>query len=178
MRRSAADTAVAAGFATAGVAVLLAPAVSTRWGGVDASVGSLDKDILAASLVVSTAHLAAVGNRRRHERRTGCRRAHAWMASLNALVVLALSASLLVLGILYWFPDEHASIADRGLPIVLLWGGIQLVAVVLAETTARVVLRWLRPASPRGTTELTPSRTRHAGRLGRERALPADYENR
>lgn len=55
------------------------------------------------------------------ERRTHRQRAHIWIASLNALVVLALSASLLLLVVLYWFPNEHASLANRGFPVALMW---------------------------------------------------------
>jgi uncharacterized membrane protein YidH (DUF202 family) len=146
------DAVVAAGFALAGFAVLLAPAISMRWGGLDAGVGSLDEDILGASLVMGAVHLVAVATRRRYERRTAPRRAHVWIASLNALVMLGLSASLLLLAVLYWFPDEHASLANRGFPVVLLWVGIQLVAVVLAEVTARFLLRWLRAGRADATT--------------------------
>jgi len=60
-------------------------------------------------------------------------------------VVLALSASLLVLGVLEHFAAEHAAIANRGIPVVGLWAGLQIVAVALAETTGRAVFWWLEP---------------------------------
>jgi hypothetical protein len=68
-----------------------------------------------------------------------------WIASLNALVVLALSGSLLLLLVLHSFPDEHAAIARRGFPVVVLWAGVQVVAVALAEATGRFFFWWLEP---------------------------------
>ena len=47
------------------------------------------------------------------------RRLHLWIAAIDALVVLTLRATLLPLTVLYWFPDEHASMANRGFPVFL-----------------------------------------------------------
>jgi hypothetical protein len=52
---------------------------------------------------------------------------------------------VLLLAILYGFADEHASVADRGYPVVVLWTGVQVVAVVVAELTGRFVFWWLEP---------------------------------
>ncbi|MDQ4070955.1 MAG: hypothetical protein M3203_16015 [Actinomycetota bacterium] len=41
-----------------------------------------------------------------------------WIAAVDALVVLALGATVLLIAIFYGFADEHASIADRGYPVV------------------------------------------------------------
>ena len=49
---------------------------------------------------------------------------------------------------LYGFADEHASLADRGYPVVLLWAGLQAVAVVVSEITGRFVFWWLEPHDP------------------------------
>jgi hypothetical protein len=57
--------------------------------------------------------------------------------------VLALAASLLLLVVLIVFPDEHLTFGYRGESFVLLWAGIQLAAVALAELTARATYRWL-----------------------------------
>jgi hypothetical protein len=46
------------------------------------------------------------------------------------------------------FPDEHASLANRGFPLSALWAGVQAVAVLLAESTARLFFRWLEPQAP------------------------------
>jgi predicted Co/Zn/Cd cation transporter (cation efflux family) len=138
---------VAAGFALAGFVVVVIPAVAVRWGVLNAGVGSIDDDVLAASAAVGAVHMILVWRRLRDEKRPA-RRLHLWIASLNALVVLALSASLLLLVVLYWFPDEHASLANRGFPVFVLWAGVQGVAVLLAEATYRFFLQWLEPHRP------------------------------
>jgi hypothetical protein len=46
------------------------------------------------------------------------------------------------------FPDEHASLANRGFPLSVLWAGVQAVAVLLAEATARFFFWWLEPQAP------------------------------
>ena len=134
-----------AGFALAGFVVVVIPAVAVRWGVLNAGVGSVDDDVLAASAAVGAVHMILVWRRLRDGERTAARRLRLWIASLNALVVLALSASLLLLVVLYWFPDEHASLANRGFPVFVLWAGVQGVAVFLAEATYRFFFRWLEP---------------------------------
>jgi hypothetical protein len=136
---------VAAGFALTGFVVVLIPAVAVRSEVLNAGVGSIDDDVLAASAAIGAVHMVLVWRRLRDEERTAARRLHLWIASLNALVVLALSASLLLLLVLYWFPDEHASLANRGFPVFVLWAGVQGVAVLLAEATYRFFCRWLEP---------------------------------
>jgi predicted Co/Zn/Cd cation transporter (cation efflux family) len=136
---------VAAGFALAGFVVVLIPAVAVRSDVLNARVGSMDDDVLAASAAIGAVHMVLVWRRLRDEEPTAARRMHFWIASLNALVVLALSASLLLLVVLYWFPDEHASLANRGFPVFVLWAGVQGVAVLLAEATYRFFFRWLEP---------------------------------
>jgi hypothetical protein len=152
VNRRVTDTAVAAGFALAGFAVILAPALFMRVGILDAGVGSVDDDILIASVVVGLVHAVLAWHRLRDEERTRQRRAHVWIASLDALVVLALSASLLLLAVLISFPDELVSLGNRGFTVVTVWAAIQLVAVLLAETTARVVFWWLEPREGQSTS--------------------------
>jgi hypothetical protein len=139
---------VAAGFALAGFVVILVPAIAVQSGVFNAGVGSMDTDVLAASVAVGAVHMVLAWRRLRDEERTATRRLHLWIAALNALVVLALSASVLLLLVLYWFPDEHASLANRGFPVFLLWAGVQGVAVLLAEATARFFFWWLEPHRP------------------------------
>jgi hypothetical protein len=140
---------MAAGFALAGFVVVLAPAVAVRSEEVlNAGVGSIDEDVLAASAAIGAVHMVLAWRRLRDEERIAARRLHLWIASLNALVVLALSASVLLLLVLYLFPDEHASLANRGFPVFLLWAGVQGVAVLLAEATARFFFWWLEPHGP------------------------------
>jgi hypothetical protein len=143
------DMAVAVGFALAGLVVIIAPALAVRSEVFNAGVGSLDDDISAASAVVGAVHMVLAWRRLIDEERTATRRVHLWIASLNALVALALSASLLLLLVLYWFPDEHASLANRGFPVFALWAGVQGVAVLVAEVTARFFFWWLEPHEPR-----------------------------
>jgi hypothetical protein len=110
----------------------------------------MDDDILLASVLVGLVHVALAWRRLRAEERDRGRRAPLWIAALNALVALALSASLLLLVVLIVFPDEHLTFGNRGAPFVIVWAAIQLVAVGLAELTARATYRWLQAtAAPR-----------------------------
>jgi hypothetical protein len=140
---------MAAGIALAGFVIVLAPAVAVRSEEVlNAGVGSIDDDILAACAAMGAVHMVLAWRRVRDEERIAARRLHIWIASLNALVVLALSASVLLLLVLYWFPDEQASLANRGFPVFLLLAGVQGVAILLAEATARLFFWWLEPHLP------------------------------
>ena len=139
---------MAAGFALAGFVVILVPAIAVQSGVFNAGVGSMDTDVLAASAAAGAVHVVLAWRRLLDEERIAARRLHVWIAALNALVVLALSASVLLLFVLYWFPDEHASLANRGFPVFLLWAGVQGVAVVLAEATARFFFWLLEPHGP------------------------------
>jgi hypothetical protein len=152
VNRRVTDTAVAAGFALAGCAVVLAPALVMRVGVLDAGVGSVDDDILIASVLVGLVHAVLAWNRLHGDEGTRQRRTYVWIASLDALVVLALGASLLLLAVLISFPDEHTSLGNRGFPVVTMWAAIQLVAVLLAEATARIMLWWLEPREGRSTS--------------------------
>jgi hypothetical protein len=140
------DHCVAAVYSAACFAAVLAPALAVNWAVFRADIGGIaGRDLVAASVVIGAAHATVAWTRLRCEKRTAARRSHIWIASLNALVVLALSASLLVLAVLSYFADEHAAITNRGLPVVALWSGLQLAAVALAEATGRFVFWWLEP---------------------------------
>jgi hypothetical protein len=146
MTRRTVDHLVATIYAAVCFGAVLAPALAVRWAVFRSDInGVAGRDIVAASVVVGAGHALVAWTRLRCEERTAARRSHIWIASLNALVVLALSASLLVLGVLGRFADEHAAIASNGLPVVVLWGALQLVAVALAEATGRFVFWWLEP---------------------------------
>jgi hypothetical protein len=146
MTQRTVDYLVASVYAAACFGAVLAPALAVRWAVFRSDIGGVaGRDLVAASVVVGAAHAAVAWTRLRCEERTAVRRSHIWIASLNALVVLALSASLLVLGVLELFAAEHAAIANRGLPVVVLWAGLQVVAVTLAEVTGRLVFWWLEP---------------------------------
>lgn len=140
------DHLVAAVYAAACFGAVLAPALAVRWAVFRSDIGGVaGRDLVAASVCVGAGQAAVAWARLRCEERTAARRSHIWIASLNALVVLALSSSLLVLAVLRLFADEHAAIVDRGLPVVALWAGLQLVAVALAELAGRAVFWWLEP---------------------------------
>ena len=133
--------------------VVMAPALAIQLAADRGGIGEADGlDLLLASAVVGTVHAAMAARRLRFEERTAERRADIWIASLDALVVLALGTTLLVLVVLVSFPDEHAALANRGFPVVLLWAGLQIVGVVLAEVTGRMVFRWLEPRAPHQPT--------------------------
>jgi hypothetical protein len=146
MTRRTIDRLVATVYAAACFGAVLAPALAVRWAVFRSDIGGIaGRDVVAASVLVGGGHAAVAWIRLRSEERTALRRSHIWIASLNALVVLALSASLLVLGVLAVFADEHAAVANQGLPVVALWAGLQLLAVALAEATGRLVFWWLEP---------------------------------
>jgi uncharacterized protein YacL len=143
------DRAVAAIYAIVCFAVVIAPAIAVRWATVHGGMGDLDGvDLAAASAIIGAAHAMVAFIRLRDEERTALRRLDMWIASLNALVVLALGATLLLVLVLGSFADEHSSLANRGYPVVALWVGVQLLAVTLAEGVGRFVFWWLEPHPP------------------------------
>jgi hypothetical protein len=144
VNRRAVDTAAHVGIVLAGVAVLVAPALLLNTEVLDAGAGSLDDDILAASVLVGAGHAVLAWRRLRAEPQRTSR----LIAALNGLVVLALVASLLLLAVLVKFPDEHLTLDQREAPLVVMWAGIQLVAVGLAEAAARGTYRWISGAAP------------------------------
>lgn len=148
--------------------VIMAPSLAVKLAADRGGLGdSKGLDLIFASLAVATPHAVVAGRRLRNAERTAVWRADIWIAAIDALVVLALSTTLLVLVVLGVFAEEHAALANRGYPIVVLWIGLQLVAVVLAEATGRFVFWWLEPH--RAVKLLHPSRyrpptTRHDAR--------------
>jgi hypothetical protein len=126
--------------------VIMAPALAIQLSAARGGIGEIQGlDLMLGSLVIATPHSLVAARRLQDEERIAVRGADIWIASLDALVVLALSTTLLVVIVLASFPDEHAALANRGFPVVVLWIGIQLTAVVLAEVTARIVFWWLEP---------------------------------
>ena len=126
--------------------VIMAPSLAVKLAADRGGLGdSKGLDLIFASLVIATPHAVIAGRRLRYEERTAVWRADIWIAAIDALVVLALSTTLLILVVLAVFAEEHAAIANRGFPIVALWIGLQLVAVALSEATGRFVFWWLEP---------------------------------
>lgn len=133
-------------YAAVDFAVIVAPALAFKLASDRGGLGDAKgMDLVVASAVLGAVHAIIAGSRLWVEEHVAVRRADMWIAAVDALVVLALAATLLPAVVLWGFADEHASIAHRGYPIVVLWAGVQLVAVALAEVTGRVVFWWLEP---------------------------------
>ena len=146
MKRDAVDRIAATVYAAVDFVVILAPALALKLAADRGGMGDLDgMDLIIASAALGTVHALIAGSRLRSEERMAVRRADMWIAAADALVVLALAATLLPVTVLWGFADEHASMADRGFPVVALWLGVQFVAVGMAELTGRFVFWWLEP---------------------------------
>lgn len=129
--------------------VILVPALAVKLASDRGGMGDAEGvDLIVASTILGIGHAALAWMRLRSEERIAVRRADMWIAAFDALVVLAFGATMLLVASLYGFADEHASLADRGYPVVVLWVGIQLVAIAAAEGTGRFVFWWLEPHDP------------------------------
>jgi hypothetical protein len=141
--------ALAVVYALVAAAVVIGPALAVRTTGARAGIeGEYDIDLLLASTFIGAAQAFIAWRRLVDEERMAARAIDVWIASLDALVVLAFCSTFLIAGVLLGFTDIHALLAARGAPVVLLWGGVQVVAVVLAELTGRGVYRLLEPDHP------------------------------
>jgi hypothetical protein len=146
MKRDLLDTIAPPAYGAVDFVVILAPALAVKLASDSGGMGDTDGlDLVVASAVLGAVHGIIAWARLRSEERTAVRRADMWIAAVDALVVLAFAATILPVVVLWGFADEHSSLANRGYPVVLLWAGVQAVAIVLAETTGRVVFRWLEP---------------------------------
>ena len=140
---------LAAVYAVVDAAVIIAPAVTVRATGAKAGIeGEYDLDLLLASAAIGIVHGVVAWRRLVDEERAAERAIDVWIASIDALVVLAFCTTFIITAVLLGFTDVHALLAQRGAPVVLLWAGAALVAVVLAELTGRGVYRWLEPRHP------------------------------
>lgn len=170
MRRETIDRIVAAAYAAVDLMVILFPAVALKLAADRGGMGDLDGvDLVVASGALGVVHALVAGARLRSEERMAVRRADMWIAAADALVVLALAATLLPIVVLWRFADEHASMANHGYPVVALWFGVQLVAVGLAELTGRIVFWWLEPHPRRRGSWRNPMAIRAS-----HKAEPAD----
>ena len=146
MRRQVVDAIAPPIYAAIDFLVVLAPALAVKAAADRGGMGDTQgMDLLAASGALGVVHAVIAGARLRSEERTVVRRPDMWIAAFDALVVLALAATMLPVVVLWGFADEHASLANHGHPVVALWLGVQVVAVVLAEITGRFVFWWLEP---------------------------------
>lgn len=146
MRQDVVDRIAPPVYAAVDFGVILVPSLAVKLAADRGGMGdTTGVDLLLASTALGVVHAVLAWSRLRTEERVAVRRADMWIAAIDALVVLALGATVLLIAVFYRFADEHASIADRGYPVVALWLGLQLVAVLLAEITGRLVFRWLEP---------------------------------
>jgi hypothetical protein len=170
------DRTIATAYALACFIVVVAPAIAVRWATARGGMGDLDGvDLVIASACVGAAHAVVAYIRLRDEERTALRRLDMWIAALNALIVLALGATLLLVLVLNRWADEHESLANSGYPVVALWTGVQLLAVVIAEGVGRFVFWWLEPHQPvhlHVHWRVLPPLRRAARRKARARTMP------
>ena len=146
MRRETVDQVAPVVYGAVDLLVIIAPALALKLAADRGGMGDLNgMDLVLASAVLGVAHALVAGSRLRSEERMAVRRADMWIAAVDALVVLTLAATLLPITVLWGFADEHASMANHGYPIVVLWFGVQAVATGIAELTGRFVFWWLEP---------------------------------
>jgi hypothetical protein len=144
-------TAVAYGLAAAGVVV--APALiidsTAAGGGVAPTWQALD--LLAVSAVLGVGYGIVCFRRLRRQSTMTRSRADVWIAAGHALVALALLSSVLLAVVLHQLGSLQAPLAGQEWTLLLLWGGVQLLAVVAAEAVERGVFRWLTSPERRAT---------------------------
>ncbi|MGY2129127.1 hypothetical protein [Blastococcus sp. SYSU DS0617] len=70
-------------------------------------------------------------------------RPNVWIGAANALVALSLLSSVLLAVVLHELGSMQAPLAGQEWTVLVLWGGLQLAAVAVAEAVERGVLRWL-----------------------------------
>lgn len=155
MRREVVDRVAPPLYGVVDLLVVLGPAIVVKLAADRSGIGDTQGlDLVVASAVIGLGHAVVAAKRLASEERVAVRRSDMWIAALDALVVLALGATLLLIAVMIPFADEHASLADRGYPVVALWAGIQLLAVALAEVVSRFVFWWLEPHPRRGAASL------------------------
>jgi hypothetical protein len=131
-------------FAVIDFLVVIAPAVvlavTAQQGGLPQSHGL---DLVVASALIGAIHAAVVWSRLRDETRHAHRVIDVWISEFDSLVVLALSATMLLFLVLGGFAEQHAVLVNNGWPVIWLWSGVQVTAVVVSEMTGRLLFRWL-----------------------------------
>ncbi len=165
MRHETFDRVAAVMYGVVDLVVIVVPAVAFKLAADRGGMGDLNgMDLVLASAGLGLAHALVAGARLRSEERMAVRRADVWIAAVDALIVLTLAATLLPITVLWGFADEHASMANRGYPVVALWLGVQVVAVGVAELTGRFVFWWLEPHPRRRGSWRRPIASRASNR--------------
>ena len=146
IQRTAGEIAAAA-YASVDLAVIMAPSIVLSTSAYRSGVsGSPGLDLVLASAAIGVPHAVIAWSRLREETRTAARRLDVWIASFDALVVLAVGVTLLMITVLEGFAGEHAILINQGWPVLALWVGVLLLAVTVSELTGRLVFRWLERA--------------------------------
>jgi hypothetical protein len=131
-------------FAAVDFLVVIAPsvvlAVTARQGGLPQSHGF---DLVVASALIGAIHAAIVRARLRDETRHAHRVVDVWISAFDSLVVLALGATMLLVIVLGGFAEQHAVMVNNGWPVIWLWSGVQVAAVVISELSGRLLFWWL-----------------------------------
>lgn len=131
-------------FAAIDFLVVIAPSVvlafTARQGGLPDSHGF---DLVVASALIGSIHAAIVWDRLRDETRHAHRVMDVWISEFDSLVVLALGATMLLVIVLGGFAEQHAVMVNNGWPVIALWTGVQVSAVVISEITGRLLFWWL-----------------------------------
>jgi len=146
MRRELVDQLAPPIYGALDLLVIVGPAIAVMVAADRGGIGDTQGlDLVVASALIGCVHAVVAGKRLASEEHVAVRRGDVWIAALDALVVLALGATLLIIAVFLGFSEEHATLADRGYPVVALWAGLQLVAVIVAEVVSRFVFWWLEP---------------------------------
>lgn len=131
-------------FAVIDFLVVIAPSVvlalTARQGGMPQSQGL---DLVAASATIGAVHAVIVWHRLRDETRHAHRIGDVWISEFDSLVVLAFGATVLLVVVLGGFAEQHAVLVNNGWPVITLWIGVQVTAVVISELCGRLVFWWL-----------------------------------
>lgn len=130
-------------------ALVVAPAVvlvlDGRGGGAEWRRGL---DLVAGSAAVGVLHGTVAARRLWREAAAAARPLDVWIAAGDALVVLGLASTGLLIAVLGGFAGLHTRLAAEGWPVLALWIGVQVVAVAAAEVVGRGVYRWLEAEPP------------------------------
>ncbi len=162
-------------FAAIDFLVVLVPAIvlagAARQGGLPDSHGL---DLVAASTVIGAIHAGIVWRRLRDETRHAHRVIDVWISEFDSLVVLALSATMLLVIVLGGFAEQHAVLVNNGWPVIVLWTGVQVTAVAMSEVTGRLLFRWLEERAvedPQGGDDPAPESRRSVSPESLERPV-------
>ncbi|CCG04888.1 hypothetical protein [Blastococcus saxobsidens] len=158
----------AALYGLAALGVVVAPALildsTATGGGVAPSWQAWD--LLAVSAVLGLGYGVVCYRRLRRQSTMTRSRPNVWIGAAHALVALALLSSVLLAVVLHQLGDMQAPLAGQEWTLLALWGGVQLLAIAVAEAVERGVFRWLT----------SPERRAAAGHG--ERPVPARHYRR